>query len=102
MTKKILVTGGAGFIGGNFVQYMVNKYPQYDIYNLDLLTYAGDLTKHRDIEKKNYHFIKADIADREELYLFKKRSLIMLFILQQKAMWTVQLQIQKYLFIQMY
>lgn len=45
--KKILVTGGAGFIGGNFVQYMVNKYPQYDIYNLDLLTYAGDLAKHQ-------------------------------------------------------
>ncbi len=62
---KILVTGGAGFIGGNFVQYMVNKYPQCDIYNLDLLTYAGDLTKHRDIEQKdNYHFVKADITDR--------------------------------------
>jgi len=66
MTKqKILVTGGAGFIGGNFVQYMVNKYPDYDIYNLDLLTYAGDLTKHKDIEnKENYHFVRADIADR--------------------------------------
>lgn len=66
--KKILVTGGAGFIGGNFVQYMVSKYPQYDIYNLDLLTYAGDLTKHKSIENsENYHFIKADIADREEI-----------------------------------
>lgn len=63
--QKILVTGGAGFIGGNFVQYMVNKYPDYDIYNLDLLTYAGDLTKHKDIEnKENYHFVRADIADR--------------------------------------
>ncbi|RFU67134.1 dTDP-glucose 4,6-dehydratase [Peribacillus saganii] len=63
--KKVLVTGGAGFIGGNFVQYMVDKYPQYNIYNLDLLTYAGDLTKHSAIEAKdNYHFIKADIADR--------------------------------------
>ncbi|MGZ0874776.1 dTDP-glucose 4,6-dehydratase [Priestia megaterium] len=68
MRKKILVTGGSGFIGGNFVQYMVNKYPDYDIYNLDLLTYAGDLTKHREIEEKdNYWFIKADIADREEI-----------------------------------
>ncbi|MGK7376396.1 dTDP-glucose 4,6-dehydratase [Planococcus sp. 1R117A] len=66
--KKILVTGGAGFIGGNFVQYMVEKYPNYDIYNLDLLTYAGDLTKHEEIEeKKNYTFLKADIADRDEV-----------------------------------
>jgi len=65
MTKKrILVTGGAGFIGGNFVQYMVNKYRDYEIYNLDLLTYAGDLTKHEEIEElPNYLFIKADIVD---------------------------------------
>ncbi|PAF18124.1 dTDP-glucose 4,6-dehydratase [Terribacillus saccharophilus] len=63
---KILVTGGAGFIGGNFVKYMVNKYPEYHIFNLDALTYAGDLTKHRDVEEReNYSFIKADIADRE-------------------------------------
>ena len=41
--KKILVTGGAGFIGGNFVHYMVNKYPEYMIVNLDALTYAGNL-----------------------------------------------------------
>ena len=40
---KILVTGGAGFIGGNFVHHMVNKYPDYEIVNLDLLTYAGNL-----------------------------------------------------------
>uniref|UniRef100_UPI003019B83F GDP-mannose 4,6-dehydratase n=1 Tax=Oceanobacillus massiliensis TaxID=1465765 RepID=UPI003019B83F len=67
--KKVLVTGGAGFIGGNFVQYMVNRYSDYDIYNLDLLTYAGDLTKHKEIEEKNnYHFIKADIANRTQIF----------------------------------
>lgn len=72
----ILVTGGAGFIGGNFVQYMVENYPNYDIYNLDLLTYAGDLTKHHEIEsKENYHFVKADIADRETIMsLFEKEK----------------------------
>ncbi|MBO1581242.1 dTDP-glucose 4,6-dehydratase [Bacillus sp. XF8] len=76
MRKKILVTGGAGFIGGNFIQYMVGKYPEYDIYNLDLLTYAGELTKHKNIEhNKNYFFIKADIADREAIVpLFEKEK----------------------------
>ncbi len=74
--KKIVVTGGAGFIGGNFVHYMVDKYPQYDIYNLDLLTYAGDLTKHKPIEtKENYHFVRADIADRKTiLALFEEEK----------------------------
>lgn len=69
MTKqRILVTGGAGFIGGNFVQFMVKKYPNYEIFNLDFLTYAGDLTKHEKIEEiENYKFLKADIADRESI-----------------------------------
>ena len=56
---KIIVTGGAGFIGGNFVHYMVNKYPEYEIVNLDLLTYAGNLETLKPVEDKpNYKFIK--------------------------------------------
>jgi dTDP-glucose 4,6-dehydratase len=63
---KLLVTGGAGFIGSNFVRYMVNKYPEYQIVNLDLLTYAGNLENLKDIEEKpNYKFVKGDLADRE-------------------------------------
>lgn len=63
---KLLVTGGAGFIGSNFVRYMVNKYPEYHIVNLDLLTYAGNLKNLKDIETaSNYTFVKGDIADRE-------------------------------------
>ena len=71
---KILVTGGAGFIGGNFVQYMVNKYPDDMIVNLDLLTYAGSLETCQPIEDKpNYKFIKGDIADRAMIFdLFEK------------------------------
>ncbi|MBD1221401.1 dTDP-glucose 4,6-dehydratase [Virgibacillus halodenitrificans] len=74
--KKLLITGGAGFIGGNFVQYMINNYPDYEIYNLDLLTYAGDLIKHSEIQDMdNYHFIKADISDRQTIIsLFDKEK----------------------------
>ena len=63
---KIIVTGGAGFIGGNFIHHMVNKYPEYQIVNLDLLTYAGNLETLKPVENKpNYKFVKGDIADRE-------------------------------------
>ncbi len=63
---KILVTGGAGFIGSNFILYMIEKYPDYKIVNLDALTYAGNLKNLKSIEKnKNYKFIKGDICDRK-------------------------------------
>ena len=61
--KTILVTGGAGFIGSNFIHYMVKKYSEYNIINLDKLTYAGNLENLKSIENKpNYKFIKGDIA----------------------------------------
>ena len=63
---KILVTGGAGFIGGNFVHYMVNKYPEDMIVNLDKLTYAGNLENLKSIENDERHiFVHGDICDAE-------------------------------------
>lgn len=71
--KKVLITGGAGFIGSHVVRLFVNKYSQYQIFNLDKLTYAGNLENLRDIEKKpNYTFIKGDIVDSgfiQELFI---------------------------------
>lgn len=62
---KLLVTGGAGFIGSNFIRHILNKYPDYQIVNLDLLTYAGNLENLSDIENNsNYKFVKGDIADK--------------------------------------
>ncbi len=73
---KILVTGGAGFIGGNFIHYMVDKHPEDMIVNLDLLTYAGNLETLKPVEKKpNYRFVRGDIADRKFIFeLFEREK----------------------------
>jgi dTDP-glucose 4,6-dehydratase len=74
---NILVTGGAGFIGSNFVRYMLEKYPTYKVVNYDLLTYAGNLENLKDVENHpNYTFVKGDINNRELVdYLVKTHEI---------------------------
>ena len=81
--KNILVTGGAGFIGSNFIRYMLNKYKDYKIVNLDLLTYAGNIKSLYDIkDNPNYLFVKGDIVDNklvDEIVLENKIDVIINF-----------------------
>ena len=64
--KSILISGGAGFIGSNFIVYFLEKYKEYSIINLDLLTYAGNLENLRECESNpRYKFIKGDICNKE-------------------------------------
>lgn len=68
MSKAIIVTGGAGFIGSNFVPYFCEKYPEYHVINVDKLTYAGNLDNLRECENMhNYTFVQADICDAEKM-----------------------------------
>jgi len=70
---SILVTGGAGFIGSNFIHYLFKEHPDYEVINLDKLTYAGNLENLKGVDDKpNYHFVRGDIANRELVeYVFE-------------------------------
>ena len=72
-TSNILVTGGAGFIGSNFIHYIFKNHPDYEVVNLDKLTYAGNLENLKELsDKPNYHFVRGDIANRELVeYIFE-------------------------------
>ena len=94
----LLVTGGAGFIGSNFIHYILSHYPHCKIINLDKLTYAGNLDNLKDIEEDTrYEFIHGDIRIKKLFERFLKKSME-LFILRLKPMWTVQFWMQGSLF----
>ena len=77
MKRNIVITGGAGFIGSHVVRLFVNKYPEYNIINLDKLTYAGNLANLKDIEDKpNYKFVKMDICDFDAFYQLMQDEMI--------------------------
>jgi dTDP-glucose 4,6-dehydratase len=75
--KTIFITGGAGFIGSNFIKIILRKYPEYKVINMDTLTYAGNLENLKDIEEQeNYNFFKADVRDRQIIEdIFEKNDI---------------------------
>ena len=86
---NIIVTGGAGFIGGNFCHYMTEKYPDDVVLCIDKLTYAGNMETLAPImDRKNFKFFKTDIADRQFIRYLKMKNQIWLLILLPKAMLT--------------
>lgn len=93
----IIVTGGAGFIGSNFIFYMLKEHPQDRIVCLDSLTYAGNLSTLAPVmEQPNFRFVKLDICDRPGVYkLFEEEKPDVIVNLQRSPMWTVPLRIRK-------
>src|SRR3990167_388044 len=81
--SKILITGGAGFMGSNFIRYLLNKYPRYIVVNFDKLTYAGNLDNLKDVASNpRYVFVKGDIASKkavEAVFLKEKVTAVINF-----------------------
>ena len=92
----IIVTGGAGFIGSNFIFNMLEAHPDYRFVCLDKLTYAGNLSTLKSVkDKPNFRFIKLDICDRAGVYkLFEESIQTSLLITQRKVMWIGLLRIR--------
>jgi len=89
--KSILVTGGAGFIGSNFVTHILHQHKDYQIINLDALTYAGDLSNLKEVDANPHHiFIKGDILDRSLIErIFNQYNILGLCILQLSHTWII-------------
>ena len=100
MIMTIIVTGGAGFIGSNFIFHMLDKYPDYRIVCLDCLTYAGNLSTLAPVmDNPNFRFVKESITDREAVYKLFEEEHPDIVVNFAADMWTVLLRIRKYSWI---